>query len=99
MANTRPPGRPHGPALTQEICADEERLSAAIEIRLKREPAMRHHRRRIVGRQKRLRALSTQEAWKAYLVVEEAVNHRFGDALIAVARWAFAQGRKCRGRS
>lgn len=95
MANA---SRPHGPSLSREICADEDRLSGAIESRLKGDPVMRNHRRRIVGRQKRLRAVATAEAWKAYLVLEEAVNHRFGDALIFVARWAFAQGRKGRGR-
>jgi hypothetical protein len=38
-------------------------------------------------------------AWQAYLRVEELVNARFDAQLLAVAKWAFTEGRRRLRRS
>lgn len=52
--------------------------------------------RRIRARQEALRKLSSPEAWKAYLAVEELANARLDAAIVRAARWGhrFASGRR-----
>jgi hypothetical protein len=91
MAHTKrlPP-----PTLTSDIVADEDKLSEAIERLLLADRRQRLYRSEITRRQAELRALVDDGAWAAYLEVEQAVNARLADALVKVARWAFAQGRR-----
>jgi hypothetical protein len=84
------------PRLTDAIARDEQRLAAVIDALLVPDPAMRRHRRQILRRQHDLHRLCAEQAWQAYLKLEEASNLRLDAALLLVARWGFNEGRRRR---
>jgi hypothetical protein len=54
----------------------------------------RKYRRRILRLQQELRHIVTDEAWQAYLKVEEASVARLAHAMDLITAWAFRQGRR-----
>ena len=72
-------------------------LGDAIDAVLLADPEHRRATRRILKRQAALHALVSDDAgWRAYLDLEQAVNERAIDAIHALARWAWKEGRKAR---
>lgn len=82
------------PNLTPEVVADEGATVAQIDRLLRRNPQHRKHVRAILKAQEALHRVLSDREWQVYLTLEAAVNARFSDALLAVARWAFEQGRR-----
>ena len=83
------------PHITTAIVSDEQALIEAMEAGLIEHRDIVRHRRRIIRRQQELRRVAGDEAWKAYLRVEEAANGRYDLALRVVAAWGFDEGQKC----
>jgi hypothetical protein len=79
--------------LTLEVVADDDRLTDAVEARVKLDQADLQHRRRIDQRERKLRALVGDDAWKAYLKLDEEIGARISDISISLVRWAFEQGK------
>jgi hypothetical protein len=55
---------------------------------------MKHHVEEILRRQGRLQTAASDEAREAFLDLEAAVNARYSDALVRVARWAWSARRE-----
>ena len=77
--------------MTQQRARDSPKLteavvSKAIDGTLRR-GYLRHLGRRIVEQQRSLRSLCTDEAWAAYLAVEELSNARLDAGMVRAARW------------
>lgn len=80
------------PTLDTRILDDEDALTWAIDELLQADDNYQRLTGKILRVQKRLRTLASDESFAAYIRLEEAVNARFGDALVVVARWAFLAG-------
>ena len=78
--------------------APYRRLSASVEDLLERDAAHQRHLRNVRQLQRALRGHVTRIGWRAYLELEEAEFDRWTHAIDRVARWAFAYGRRRRGR-
>jgi hypothetical protein len=79
--------------LTQAVVVDCDLLADAIEERVKLDRADLLHRRRIDRRERKLRALIGDDAWQAYLRLDEEIGARLSDLSLSLTRWAFEQGR------
>ena len=86
------------PNLTDSVVRDDQRLGAAVDALLVPDQAMRRRRAAILRRQRELRQYCNEQAWAAYLKLEEVVNARLDAALLIVAKWAFDEGRRRRGQ-
>lgn len=86
------------PKLDGTTAADEQKLAAVVDHVIHSEPVLRAQQVRVVELQNRLRGLVDDEAWRAYLALDEATTARFADALLVVARWAFEAGATTGGR-
>jgi hypothetical protein len=86
------------PLLSDEIARDREMLRDAIDALLRDDRILRGLHRRILRRQKGLRALTTDKAWKLYLALERAEIERWERSNVLVARWAWRHGLRGRGR-
>ena len=82
------------PTLTSEIVADVEAVWSAIVQALRDAPDLRQLQQEIVRRQKALRSLTAEPAWRAYLKVEQAHTARLEEVSLVLVRWAFAQGQR-----
>jgi hypothetical protein len=82
------------PPLTDAVVQNEQRLGAAIDAFLVQDEVMRRRRRQILRRQREVRHHCSEQAWAAYLRLEEAVNARLDLALMIVAKWAYTEGRR-----
>lgn len=82
---------PTHPRLTSETVTDNQQLATAIEALLHDDEEYGRLTQRILDAQERLREQGT---FDCYLEIEALVNVRTGWALLAVARWAFEEGRK-----
>ena len=71
---------------------------SAVDDLVHHEPELRVMARRIIELQERLRALVDDEGWRAYLDAEAASNARLSAVGLLVARWAYREGRRSRGR-
>lgn len=81
------------PKLDSRILKNSESLSRVLGELVERDLRQKRHRRRILRLQKRLHGLVTAEAWRVYLLLEEASAARLGEAIDLVTLWAFTQGR------
>jgi len=86
------------PKLDGTTAADEEKLAAVVDLVIHAETGLRAQQARVVQFQVTLRELSSDDAWMAYLELDEANTARFADALVVVARWAFEAGATTGGR-
>ena len=85
------------PGLTPEVLADTEKLGEAIDAVLLADARYVKASRVVTRKQLALHALVSDDAgWRAYLDLEQAVNERAIDAIHALARWAWKEGRKAR---
>ena len=82
------------PPLFHAIVTDDTALTMAIDAFVRADPAYKRRTRKILRRQRELRALLDSEQWDEFLGVEEATNERLADAMITLVRWAFAEGRR-----
>jgi hypothetical protein len=73
-------------------------LPARLESLIGRDPTYRRRLRAVLDRQRALRARVGLLGWRAYLELEEAEFDRWMRVVDCVARWAFAGGRRERGR-
>lgn len=80
------------PRLDRSVLANDEQLLDAIEELLTDDAAYKGLRKKLLKRQQRLKKLSTDEAWRTYLRIEEVVNARAEHVVLSVVRWAFEQG-------
>jgi len=80
------------PKLDATTVADDQKLAAVVDHVINAEPDLRAQQARVVELQHGLRGLVDDEAWRAYLALDEATTARFADALVVVARWAFEAG-------
>lgn len=90
--NVVPPVKQSEPPTLVRKFFDDDALTWAIDPLLKADDNYNRQTKKILRMQKRLRAAACDEAFSRYLKLEEAVNARFGDALVVVARWAFRAG-------
>lgn len=79
--------------LTPAILKDEAALSAVIDEAFVGHPELRRASRRIKAKQRALEKLVSDEAWRAYLAVEEAHNAREFVEMDLLIAWAFEHGR------
>lgn len=86
------------PLLSGKVVRDRQKLCDAIEALLRDDRILTGLHRRILSRQKGLRALTSDEAWKVYLALERAEIERWDRSNVLVARWAWRQRRRGRGR-
>jgi len=86
--------RKRRPRLDRAVLVDPDALDQAHAHLLADDPNFRSYRRRILKRQRRLRDLATDDAWQAYLKVEEATSSRLAYVMDTVTEWAFLQGRR-----
>lgn len=80
------------PHLDPSVIADDGQLLDAIDELLADDADYKAFRKTVLRRQQRLKKLSTDEAWRAYLRIEEVVNARAERVVLTVARWAFEAG-------
>ena len=71
---------------------------ARIEPLLARDATYRRHLREVLRRQRALRVHVTGIGWRAYLELEQAEFDRWAHVIERASRWAFARGRRERGR-
>lgn len=90
--------RARPPRLTPEIVADDDAVTEALDDLLLRDPEYRRLTRRIVRRQRELRGLVSEQAWSAYILLEDVTNERLDHAIRLVTRWAFRAGQRNAGR-
>ena len=81
------------PTLTPEMVADDGPLTEAIPGALT-SPQLGSFTEEVLRRQTRLRDLLSDEQWRAYLDLEEKVNHRVAAESLALVRWAWREGRR-----
>ena len=81
------------PRLTPQIIADDGALTDAIPAALT-SPKLAPFTTEVLRRQRALRALLTDEQMQVYLGLEQAVNDRIAAESIALARWAWREGRR-----
>ena len=86
------------PKLDGNTAADEQKLAAVVDHVTHSDHALRAQQVPVAALQNRLRGLVDDEAWRAYLALDEATTARFADALLVVARWAFEAGATTGGR-
>jgi hypothetical protein len=86
------------PTLSRTVISDENALSLSIDAVLLENRAYRRSTKKILRKQRELRAVLDAEQWDSYLALEAVVNERFADAMLALVRWAFAEGRQSRTR-
>ena len=84
--------------LTPEIVAGDTLLAAAVDELLLTDPELAALQAKVIEAQVRLRAVLVDEAWEAYLGVDEAVGERLAEAVLVIARWAFTEGVKNGGQ-
>lgn len=84
------------PQLSPEQLESESRLYSLIDELLVRDRRYWRHTRQILRGQLRHQELASEDAFIAYLELEELLNARSAWMLIAVARWAFQEGRRHR---
>jgi hypothetical protein len=96
LRSRRSSARP--PRLRPEDLADDSLLGALIDGLLVADARHVRLSRKILAAQGRLQELSDDDAHFAYLSVEEFANERVNLMLLAVARWAFGEGRRQRRR-
>lgn len=80
------------PHLDPSVLADDDQLLDAIDQLLADDAAHKGFRKKVLKRQQRLRSLTTDEGWRAYLHIEEVVNARAAYVVLTVARWVFEAG-------
>lgn len=85
---------PITPRLTPATLKDEHTLDDAIDAVLTTGTESATLRRKILRRQRALRRLVDDVAWRRYLDVEQAVNERSLSESRRIARWAFMEGRR-----
>jgi len=78
--------------LDRRTLDDDDTLTWAIDELVRGDDNYQRQTKKILRMQTRLRAAASDDAFAAYMRLEEAVNARFGDALVLVARWAFQAG-------
>lgn len=81
------------PALTSEIIVNKSALKKAVNAALDT-PRLQESTRKVLRLQRRLRALLNGEQWRAYMLLEEAVNDRIAEESLVIVRWAWAEGRR-----
>lgn len=84
--------------ITPDIIADDVLVGDAINQVLRADCILRRIHRRLVRRQRALRAVVDDEQWHKYMLVEELFNDRWARALAIVAKAFFAAGTRARGR-
>jgi hypothetical protein len=84
------------PRLTSRILAAPDRLCRALDELLLASPEHHALSRRIRRKQRQLRRLVEDDAWRTYLQMEEIVNERAAVEIELVVRWAFAAGARSR---
>jgi hypothetical protein len=80
------------PQLTPTIVGDDQQLSLAINVVLRRSRAHREHQQRAVELQDELRALVSPKAWTLFVRLETETTDQAADAQEELVRWAFEQG-------
>jgi hypothetical protein len=86
--------KPPPPRLDPRFLGVDIALVATIDAVLLDDRRMQRHVLEILRRQGELQRASDESGWDAYLHLEMAVNARRADALVRVARWAWAAGRE-----
>ena len=82
--------------LDHEIVTDDQRLWEILNDVILAVPGYQRKRRKVIKQQEKLRALVDDEAWAAYMKIEQLVNDRNQAVVTAIARWAFSEGlRSC----
>ena len=81
------------PRLSQDAI-DRDQVPGLVDVLFEHCREHRKLSRRILREQHELQASVSEDAWIAYLRVEEATNVRLDFMLAAVARWAFHEGRR-----
>lgn len=86
--------RSRRPQLSQKIIDDNSLLGRAIEGLVTGSSANRIHQDLIRTLHEKLEAVTSPEAWTAFLEVEQATNDRAADLQDELVRWAFRQGHR-----
>ncbi len=84
---------PTTPRLTPEMVGDDGALTDAIPEALT-SPNLAPFTAEVLRRQRKLRAVLTDEQVQVYLALEEAVNDRIAAESIVLVRWAWREGRR-----
>lgn len=84
------------PRLSAEAIANDSTLLSLVDSLFELNDSYGKHRRKILDAQDRLQELASEDAWIAYLDIEQLVNNRLNFMLATVARWAFNEGRRSR---
>lgn len=80
------------PRLDPQVVAADDLIWEAINDLLIGDAGYKGFNREFIRRQAELRRLVNDDAWRAYLAVEEMVNARAEHVLVTVVKWAFAEG-------
>jgi hypothetical protein len=75
----------------------DNRVHAAVDGLFIDSAEYAKHTRKILAAQDKLQQLASDDAWIAYLEIEQAVNARVSMMVALIARWAFNEGRRHRG--
>ena len=84
------------PQLSRDIVANDELLAQVVDRVLLQDPQSRALSRGILQAQKALQARLSPEQWACYMTVEESVNARLAEALLAAVRLGWRAGRRAR---
>lgn len=84
------------PKLTAADLSNESQVLGAVDALLSNGGNYKRMTKHILAGQQRLQSLCDDDAWLAYLDIEQSVNARVNLMLLTVARWAFQQGKASR---
>jgi hypothetical protein len=82
------------PRLRFEIIEDDSAVLSLVDTLFEGNREHAKITRRILGAQQRLQALTGEDAWIAFLDIEQLVTERVNVMLAVTARWAFHEGRR-----
>ncbi len=86
--------RPRTPCLTSDIMADDDALALMIDELTLGSKRVRKLSKKVRRAQDRLRKVVKSKAWAKYMKLEQIVNHRAGEEVNLLVRWAFEAGKR-----
>jgi hypothetical protein len=82
------------PTLTPEVVEDDVALAGIVDSFIGQDPAAKQWLEWIVVEQEALRQACEPDIWQLILHGDELCLARWADLTVALARWAFEQGRR-----